>query len=297
MELIIKPFEAPKEISFNYEELDAELEERLKFYTNVVYTDDDIKQAKEDRANLNRFKDTLNQRRIQVEKEWMKPLGDFKNKINLLIAKTDVPAKQIDQRVKEYEKMKQDEKTKEIEEFFAGLEDKPEWLTVAMIWNPKWLNATKSMKSIRDEIVLALEGIKKDLDTLAGITDFGFEATEEYKRTLDINKALSEGMRLAEIQKRKEAEAKAKAEEEAKRAEREAKLDSIINSPTAQIINAAEAKEEAERQQAYMNPPEPAAGAKWVVFEALLTTQQAKDLAAFCKMNGIEIRPYRKEAE
>lgn len=310
MELRINDYQLPQPIEFNYDEILAWVQERTEVYKNMIYDDTQISQAKNDRADLRRVAKALNDRRITLEREYTQPLAEFKEKINTLIKCINEPADLIDQRIKEFEKMKRDEKAEAIAEMFDGIEDKPDWVELGMIWDKKWLNTTKSMKSIREEITAALDGIKKDLATLAEIRDFGFEATEEYKRTLDINKALAEGMRLAEIQKRKEAEAKARAEEEARRAEaeRQAKLDSILHNPTSQIINAAEAREEAERQGiAYMNPPElepmheitePFPGGpvermempSWVRFEACMTTQQALALKSFFQANNIEFR-------
>lgn len=288
MELQISQLIMPEKITFNYKELKLWISDRCYEYANRVYTDDDIKSAKEDRANLNRLKNALNDRRIQIEKEYMKPFTEFKTQINEIIAMLDEPAKLIDQRVKEYEKTKQEEKTKEIEAFFDGIEDKPDWLKIAQIWNPKWLNTTKSMKSIREEINLALEGINGDLATLAEIHDFGFEATEEYKRTLDINKALSEGMRLAEIQKRKEAEEQRRREaEERIAAEREAARQR--EAQEVQMAQQAQTEPVDDPELVYPEPEE----AKWVNFRALITTRQARDLKNFCDSIGVRLEPVR----
>lgn len=297
MELKINDYQLPQPIEFNYDEILAWVQERTEIYKNLIYDDTQISQAKADRADLNRFRKALNDRRIQMEREFTAPLAEFKEKINALIKLIDEPANLIDARIKEFEK--QDEKAQKIAEYFAEIDDKPEWLEIGMIWDKKWLNATKSMKSIWEEIGDRLDGIKKDLATLAEIKDFGFEATEEYKRTLDINKALAEGMRLAEIQKRKEAEEARRAE-----AERQAKLDAINNSPATQIINRVEAREAQEQQ--FMNAPEdvveitdPFPGgpveqmemATWVNFAALLTIKQARELKEFCTLAGIQIKP------
>lgn len=301
MELKINQFQAPDPIQFNFVELKRWVQDGAEKYKVTVYTDDNIAQAKADRADLNRLKKALNDRRIQIEKEYMKPFTEFKDKINEIIKLIDEPAKLIDQRVKEYEEAKKNEKAEQITEWFSGIEGRPDWLEIGQIWDQKWLNASKSMKSIKEEIEAALAQIHADLETLAGITEFGFEATEEYKRTLDINRALAEGMRLSDIQKRKEAEAARKAEEEARRAEeeRQAKLDSILNNPATQIINREEA---AVQPEPYWEPQEPAQvvhDARQMEFEtsaehtmpvsfrAWLTRTQALELKKFFMDRGI----------
>lgn len=288
MELQITQLIMPEKIQFNYSELKAWIADRSHEYSTIVYTDDDIGQAKEDRADLNRLKKALNDRRIQIEKEYMKPFGEFKAQINEIIGMLDEPAKLIDQRVKEYEQAKKDEKAEEITAYFDGITEKPEWLKIGQIWNAKWLNATKSMKSIREEINLALEGIKGDLATLAEIHDFGFEATEEYKRTLDINKALSEGMRLAEIQKRKEAEEQRRKELE----EQSRQLHEAAEQATESMQKLGEAVQSVREQtdDPDLIYPEPT---QWVSFRALVTMTQAKELKAFCDRLGIRLEPVR----
>lgn len=299
MELKINQLVPPESIQFNYIEIKKWIQEGAEKYKNIVYTDDDIGQAKADRADLNRLKKSLNDRRIQIEREYTKPLTEFKDKINEIIKLIDEPAKLIDERVKEYEQTKKDEKAQQIREHFESIEDRPEWLEIGQIWDSKWLNASKSMKSIKEEIQAALDGVKNDLATLAEIADFGFEATEVYKSTLDINKALAEGMRLSEIQKRKAAEEARKAEEAARRAEeeRQQKLDAVLNNPASQIINAVESREEAQAHFHCDPAPQPDESIRqiekpvWVNFSALITTTQGRALKEFMDSNGIQFRP------
>lgn len=79
MELKIKEYQLPEAIDFNYQELKQELEEKITVYTNLVYSDDQIKLAKADRANLNKLKKALNDERIRREREYLEPFNTFKN--------------------------------------------------------------------------------------------------------------------------------------------------------------------------------------------------------------------------
>ena len=67
--------------------------------------------------------------------------------------------------------------------------------------------------------------IGNDIATINNLPEFSFEAREVYVKTLDIAKAIKEGQRLAEIQKRKNAyeeeqQKKVEEEEAAKAAEK-----------------------------------------------------------------------------
>ena len=110
MELKVNAITVPEEVKWNYEELKQEIAERAHDYEVVVYTDDQIKTAKEDRATLNKLKKTLNDERIRLEKEYMKPFSVFKEQVNEVIGIIDKPIGIIDKQVKEYEETKKAEK-------------------------------------------------------------------------------------------------------------------------------------------------------------------------------------------
>ena len=278
MELKIEKYNKPQAIEFNFEELKQELAEKVKMYETLVYTDDQIKEAKADRASLNKLKTALNDERLRLEREYMQPFNEFKEKIGQIIAIIDRPVYLIDKQVKEYEKVQKENKKKEIETVFDGL-DKPEWVKLEQLFNEKWLNASVSMKSVTDDLAGKLEAIKNDLATLSNLPEFGFEASEVYKTTLDINLALNEGRRLAEIQKRKEEQERLRKEaEERARAEAEAKK-----------------LEEAQQKpvpEDFMNPPveEEQAQAQWINFSAFLTVAQAVELREFFERRKIEFK-------
>ena len=114
MELKINSYQLPEAISFNFEELKNELQVKTDQYTKMVYTDDNIKTAKEDRADLNRLKKALNDERLRLQREYMKPFEGFKKQVDEIIGIIDRPVLAIDRQIKEYEAIKQDEKKQKI---------------------------------------------------------------------------------------------------------------------------------------------------------------------------------------
>ena len=86
MEIKMNEMQLPEKISFNYEELKQELAAKVSMYETMIYTDDQIKEAKADKANLNKLKKALNDERIRLEKEYMVPFNDFKAKVNEIIS-------------------------------------------------------------------------------------------------------------------------------------------------------------------------------------------------------------------
>lgn len=285
MELKINEVIIPERIDFNYEELKQELTEKVHLYETLVYNDDQIKQAKVDKANLNKLKRALNNERLKREREYMAPFNQFKTQINEIISIIDKPIAIIDRQIKEAEEQKKLEKARKIETLFEEL-TRPEWLKLESIYNSKWLNATCSMKSIREEIESRLEQINNDLDTLQNLTDFGFEATEVYKTTLNIYRAVNEGKRLAEIQKKKEEQERVKAEAEA-RAQEEKPKNEEIGSKTEEKVENEDVKTKNEiNSQPDLEP----INAQWISFSARLTIAQAKELKKFFDDRNIEFK-------
>ena len=284
MELRVNEVQFPEALSFNYEELKQELQERVRMYETLVYNDEQIKEAKADKAALNKLKKALNDERIRREKEWMVPFNDFKAKINEIIGIIDKPVLLIDKQVKEYEEKQKQEKLAKIQEYYNGIE-KPElhWLGLPAIYSEKWLNASVSMKSVQEEINARLEQVEKDLATLADLPEFGFEAAEAYKTTLDLNKAISEAKRMAEIAKAKaerEAyeQARLAAEAEAKKQERE-----VVNAPD----GGSYIQDEDKQGFTYHEPMPQVPEKEWVIFKCLLTVEDAQALGQFFRSRGI----------
>lgn len=218
MEFKMKPYNPVEQILFNYEELKAEIQEKAAMYATLVYTDETIKEAKADKANLNKLKKALNDERIKREREYMQPFNDFKAKINELIRIIDEPVGIIDKQIKEAEEAKKREKIEKIKELFEKTVF-PDWLKLEQILEARWLNATVSLKSIEGALKSKCKLIENDLATLSQLPEYGFEAIETYKSSLDIRNAMNEAHRLSEMARRK-AEAERIAAERKAEAER-----------------------------------------------------------------------------
>lgn len=280
MELRVNEIIVPESISFNYEELKKEISAKAHQYALAVYSDEQIKLAKTDRANLNKLKKALNDERIRREKEYMQPFNDFKAKINEIISIIDKPVQLIDGQIKNYEEQQKLEKKDKILCCFEN-SIHPEWISFEMIFNEKWLNASVKMSAIEEEISLKLEQITADLQTLSGLPEFAFEASEVYKTTLDMNKAISEGKRLSEIARRKaEAEAKARAEAEARAKAEEIQPDTDLNTLESGAYTVRDTREDA---------PKPIEK-EWISFKALLSTEDAHALRDFFNSRKIEFK-------
>lgn len=273
MELRVEPVTFPEAIRFNYEEMKAEITSSTEVYKNLVYTDDQIDDAKKKRAELNKWIKVLTDERIKIKKECLKSYEEFEWKIKDLVEIVNESVRSIDKQVKEFEQNKKEEKRKEIEALFETI-DFQGFVKLEMIWDEKWLNASVSMKSIEEKMRERRQQISTDILTLNRLSEYAFEAVAVYKETLDMNRSIAEAQRMSDIAKQKaETEARKKQEEERRAKEAEEKP-VIIPEPVP------------EQQEPERTKPQKME----VRFAALLTTEDALALKEFFQSRNIEFR-------
>ena len=274
MELAVKKIQIPERIEFNYEELKNEIINLTGKYTGIAYTEDQIKEAKADKAKLSKLKKAMNDERIRLEREYMAPFTEFKTQVADLIKIVDEPIKEIDGQLKRYEEDRKARKEEEILAYIDSIGGVPGSIAPEKLFSSKWLNATYSMSAIKGEIDAAVDQIRENLDTLNGLEEFSINAVLVYQDTLSLPAALAEVKRQKNIRAMNE-------EAERRRAEREAekRIDTAAQIP----VTPADPPETRE--------PEPEEDPRqWVSFAAFLTIHQARMLRAFFETNGIEFK-------
>ncbi len=227
MELIIKTdLQAfPAVIEYNHEELKSELSEQLQKYKNIVVTEDSIKEFKADKANLNRLKTALEDKRKEVKKQCLQPYENFEKNIKELVMLIEEPIKVIDSQLKEIENKKKEEKANEIEKiYYETIGIYEELVPLNKIFNSKWLNSTYKLNDITSEIKEVRAKLESGLQIIEGLhSEFEQQIKDKFFETLDISKALQENTRLRQfrekqkvIEQQKEKQVKAFLEQQAK---------------------------------------------------------------------------------
>lgn len=191
--------------------------ETLERYTPENYSEDNVDQAKADRAILNKAAKELNDRRIQLERDWNAPLQDFKSIIGDTVKMISDGSAKIDAVVKGVESKAKAEKRAAIEELWErkGIT----LLPLSKLWDDKWLNKTKRLPAVEKEIGEKLLKIEAELDTLAAVdTEDGEVLRAYYLDCLDLQRTLAYSatlkanrQRLQDEQARRQAEAEAQA--------------------------------------------------------------------------------------
>lgn len=211
MELIITTPDSafPQLIEFNYEELKAALGNSLEKYDGLVYDESGVKEAKSDRAMLNKLKSAIDSERKSMKARCLAPYEDFERKVKELIGLVDKPIIAIDGQIKKIEDEKKSKKKAEYLTFYEDVgADVTSLVSFESIFQDKWLNSSTSQKAVEDVIKNTVNRIKSDLQT---IDSFGgvmtLQCKDVYLQTLNLSDALNEKTRLEELQKRIEQQA------------------------------------------------------------------------------------------
>lgn len=191
-----------EQILWNNEELKAAIAEKVKDYKTIAYTEDSLADMKKDRAGLNKLKNAFEDERKRVKKICMEPYEKFEQQVREITVLVDEPIKLIDSQAKEIDERRKVAKKEEIKVLFASIGFQT-FVSLDMIWDEKWLNATVTLSKIEEQMKSRMYQIGSDVLTINNLPEFSFEAMEVYKSTLDVNRAIQEGQRLAGIQKRK----------------------------------------------------------------------------------------------
>jgi len=203
MKLEITPYETTP-ISFNYDELKREVQEKAELYTSIVYTPVTLADAREKRAELNKFKKRLSDARISISKEYREPLIEFETKMKEIEQIISNASDSIGSQINDFDDDMKQEKKLKIEKLWDS-KDHPGWFPLYAFFNEKWLNKSYTMAKIESELDEKCELIKADIRTIENL-ECSYEAFVQYKKCFRLQEAIVVGQEMLETQKRKEEE-------------------------------------------------------------------------------------------
>lgn len=229
MEMNIEVRQTAGEIACNFDEVKAQLQEQVKAYENLVITEDDIKPAKNDLANLRKIRKSFDDRRKEVKTEFMKPYEEFEKRAKELLEVIDNPIGMIDGKLKEFDKKRVEEKQAHLRELYEQeIGEFADYVPFESVKKPQWDNATYTDKDIIFDVNSAKTKIIMDLDAIKALqSEIMEECVKAYKAAgNDLSAAIKRNADyMADKQKiKEEADRKAKEEEERLREQHEQEL-------------------------------------------------------------------------
>lgn len=239
-------------IEWNFEELKQEVTKKANDYMNLVYSDDQVKEAKKDRADLRKFNTALNNKRKEVKGQIMAPYTAFESQIKEITGIVDQAIENIDTQVKGYEEAKRNEKLEKVKEVYReAIGDLDRTVPFEKIFQERWLNVSTTLKSIREEISGIYQKVDADLKLINNDGSlFVFEMKEEYLKNFDLQAAMALKQRLEENEKEKAAfEAQRRKEEEERQKRLQEEAERIASAGRAAVVNADPQTEEPKQAE------------------------------------------------
>lgn len=218
------------QLTTNAKAIREAVREKLAGYKPENYSEDNIQEAKKDKASLNNAAKALNQKRIELERQFLEPIAEFKSVVAEIVADMTKASGAIDSVVKAVEDRAKAEKKAMIEEWFSHAG----FTTVALerLWDPAWLNKTCKLQTALEELLAKMNRIQSEMEVLdrTGEPD----ASACYLRTLDMKAALAMVDRLKAD--RETARKRRESEEERKRLAPPAPVATRVFDPEAPLV-------------------------------------------------------------
>ena len=201
-------------IDWNKDELLKYVRSITEKYNGRIYTDDDITDARTDRAELNALKNTISDGRIRVKKAIMAPYDRFEAEVaevtNLIIE----AVKPIDEAIKTHDENQKADKKKQLVAYFDSIiGDLAESVTFERVFDPKMVNASTSMKKAKEGIADCVQQIMTNIETINTVVSEPYRsfAVANYLQTMKLAGSMKLAQRMEQEDRRK-AELAAEAE-------------------------------------------------------------------------------------
>lgn len=296
MEFIMKTDlkQMPDKIEFNYEEMKAEFSKKLVHYNTLVVTEDSIRDAKADKAALNKLKEAIETRRKEIKKTYLLPYENLEKQCKELVAMIEAPVKSIDGQIAVFDQKLQDEKWKQISEYYnTEVKELKDLVPLEKIVSSKWKNKGESLESVNNGIGDTLERIRGELETISTLhSEFEQQIKDVYLNDYNLSKALMEQKRLEERQKQieemeRQKEERRKQAEEAERKRQEEQQRAAQNVSEPVIEAKKESPVQAVTEDTPATPTAPITPKYSATFKVIGTQTQLQALAAFMKKYNI----------
>ncbi len=262
-ELVVQSKIKEGQIITNYADLKAVVHNMLTPYRGLVFDESNYKDGKETAAKIQKFRDDLDSDRKSIKKEWMKPYLDAEALMKEVLSEIDGPLQHIREQLKKVEDDRVKQKWEDIfalklevfsEKEFKGYKDFI--ATMPLFDNPRWENASFTMKKIEEEI---RQKTRKVLDDCKVITNL------ECVHSAALFSTYADTMDLTQVMLRKdELEAQFRRSQE---------IQQQVNTPEVEPVDVAA-------------PPQQEAT---IEYRIRGTRDQHKQLMQFVKKNGMKI--------
>lgn len=192
----------PAKIEFNFDEIENLLDENLKKYKELTFTDDSTTELRKVLAELRKGKQAVDRYRIDTKKELNKPVVSFEDKCKELNEKFDNVINPLDKQLKDYVQRERDEKLKKCEEIkqnaIEEYELDEEHATQINIADG-YLTKSRSLKSVEESIRSQAHNLRLEQDNKASNVEVIKTSVKLANAEHDLSLSVDAYIRLLEI--------------------------------------------------------------------------------------------------
>ena len=187
----------PETLSTNLGEIKSWVIAQTEKYDAIVLDESQTAWAKAYIAKMRKLEKALDEARMDVKRQWMRPYNDFEGQCKEIRAILDAKISGMDAQVKAFENAKRETKKAELMAFFAEqAKEAKDFIAFEDIFDPKWLNVTVPLKKAKDEMSEAIDRYREDVRALeeacSRLTPHGaFALREKYRESKSLPAALS----------------------------------------------------------------------------------------------------------
>ena len=259
----------PQKIDSNVAEVKEWLQGVLEPYKNMVVSEDAIASAKTDKANINKLRKAIDDKRKLIKKQWVTPYLEFEKQVNECLELCDSAYNNINEQVSAFENQVKEQKKEIIKTYFDEAvreADCDSYIKFEDCFDQKWLNSTVKTETVFEAIDRLVETTNEDIKTIADLeSEYAAELFLEYSVCHDIRKVLQKERELKDMA--------------ARRAAVTQKIPTPMQTPT----------EDVKAPQTPQNNATATAKRYDLLMQLRLTRQQAVWLKDVLTKNGIEV--------
>lgn len=227
-------------LTTNAKAIKERVKELLPTYKADNYDESNIDKAKSDKAMLNKTSKILNDERIKIEREFMKPFEEFKNEVKETCDLIKQASGEIDVIVKEIDNKAKEERKNIITEIFnSNVNELKEVLSLEKIFDEKWLNKGNWKEDgtfkLEKDLIDRINVIRNDLLTIGELNSkYEVELKNDYLNHFQLGEVIRKNNDLIqkeEILKKQQEETKKEIEHQ-----REEKVEKMLETPVQQEL-------------------------------------------------------------
>lgn len=178
------------------------VKEVLPNYSAEYYNEDNIDIAKADKALLNKTAKVLNDKRIELEKQFNEPFEVFKATIKETTGLIKDASSKIDGIVKDVENKAKEERKKVIVKVYEeNIKELKEILPLEKIFEERWLNKgsfnSNNEFKLKGELIEEIDKVRRDLLAISELhSNYEVELKNDYLEYFDLSRVIAKNNEL-----------------------------------------------------------------------------------------------------